>query len=189
MKNFIMGILAVFLLVPAANAANFIVRDNDLEITGRINPGDQNFLANYLISLPEMKVILLDSIGGDVDTGWKMAEMIRARGVDTRVEKSCASACTYVFMGGVGRSATPDAKFQYHPATLAVAPEGWTTPHVFTGGQYHGVKTMHQYQKFGTPGYENVVGKWLAKVYLNTWHTQLYTASYGEMQMLGFINR
>jgi hypothetical protein len=61
---------------------------------------------------------VLDSPGGDLQGGIMLGAAIRSARVDTVVEEKaiCASACTYAFIGGVGRSVL--GKFAIHAAKL-----------------------------------------------------------------------
>lgn len=70
-------------------------------------------------------LVILDSQGGDVLQALVMGGEIRKAGLSTRVEAgtfgsdavsggACASACAYVFLGGVTRSVTEGARLGVH---------------------------------------------------------------------------
>jgi hypothetical protein len=72
----------------------------------------------------KIKRIELNSYGGMVEAGYEIAEIVRARGIETNVRKNakCASACTLIFQAGVKRSAHQSVRFLYHGARLR---DGW----------------------------------------------------------------
>lgn len=66
-------------------------------------------LENALSKLPTDTIVVLNSPGGNPIEAIKMGRMIRARGLETMVVEGdmCASACSFVFMGGIERFADP----------------------------------------------------------------------------------
>jgi len=50
------------------------------------------------------KVVLSNSQGGHAGTGYCVGELIRARGVNTGIQGSCASSCSRMWLGGVERT-------------------------------------------------------------------------------------
>lgn len=70
---------------------------------------------------PQIKTIELNSFGGAVVAAYKIAELVRERGLSTNVRKGarCASACTLIFQAGVRRTAYPTTRFLYHAARLS----------------------------------------------------------------------
>lgn len=69
---------------------------------------------------PYITAIELNSYGGLVKDAYELAQLIRERGLVTRVRAGarCASACTLLFQAGVRREAHPEVKFLYHGARL-----------------------------------------------------------------------
>jgi|GEM_PF-2171806 len=56
-----------------------------------------------------------DNFGGRTPHAWKIAKILRERGISTLVDDAyCASMCTLIFMGGVERIATRDSTFMIH---------------------------------------------------------------------------
>lgn len=76
---------------------------------------------------PRRLVLVLNSPGGSVEHGRKVAAAIRARqrAVDTFVEKAgvCASMCVPIFLAGATRTADPEAYFMFHQVSLNSSPE------------------------------------------------------------------
>ena len=70
---------------------------------------------------PQIKTIELNSYGGHVVAAYKIAELVRGRGLSTNVRKGakCASACTLIFQAGAQRTAYPTTRFLYHSARLS----------------------------------------------------------------------
>ena len=48
-------------------------------------------------------LILRNSHGGDADTGYKVGDLARARGLRTAVSGYCLSSCSRIFLGGAER--------------------------------------------------------------------------------------
>ena len=61
-------------------------------------------------------VVVLNSPGGNVLQSLLLGKAIRQQGFSTAVEgeSACASACAFVFLGGVERSAGPSARIGVH---------------------------------------------------------------------------
>jgi hypothetical protein len=51
---------------------------------------------------------LRNSHGGDADTGYKVGDLARARGLSTAVAGYCLSSCSRMFLGGVERYVTDE---------------------------------------------------------------------------------
>ncbi|MBK9294732.1 MAG: hypothetical protein IPM57_09860 [Oligoflexia bacterium] len=84
---------------------------------------DSNILSELTYYHPHVKKLELNSFGGEVQTYqdsvadlYKMADLIRSKGITTNVRKGarCASACTILYMAGAKRTAHPDAIFLFH---------------------------------------------------------------------------
>lgn len=63
---------------------------------------------------PPTRLVILDSPGGLVEEGMRLAGIIRQHGLDTGVDRRCASACTFAFMGGVQRVLFPPGRLGFH---------------------------------------------------------------------------
>jgi hypothetical protein len=75
----------------------------------------QNFIAT-LARAPNVRTVRFDSPGGHVQPAMQIAAMIRSRGLDTYVPRSCASACTLAFLAGKSRFLAPTARLGFHQA-------------------------------------------------------------------------
>ena len=59
-------------------------------------------------------MVLLESPGGRVVEAAQIADMVKERGLRTRVAFECSSACTLVFLNGAKRDLAPSAQLGFH---------------------------------------------------------------------------
>ncbi len=71
-----------------------------------------------------LRTVVVAGPGGRVGPAYQIARLIRARGLDTRVEHQCYSACTVVFLGGVRRSIGPRGELGFHRLSFPGMDEG-----------------------------------------------------------------
>ncbi|MBV1934096.1 MAG: hypothetical protein KUG59_05370 [Parvibaculaceae bacterium] len=94
----------------------FLARRTRFIIRGEITPS----LAAYVETLPDsrLKLVELDSVGGDVVAAISIARRIRSVGGHTYVGSrgKCFSSCGVIFLGGVRRVAASNALFLLHYA-------------------------------------------------------------------------
>lgn len=91
-----------------ASAMQAYVVDNQLILTGPVVPGDAERVERELASSAITTVILRNSPGGDSETGSRIAETLRRRGLGTAVSGYCYSVCGRIFLGGRTRQFTDD---------------------------------------------------------------------------------
>ena len=121
----ILGLVVMLVAsLQAVNAMTFVPSTDGRSIfaTGIIEKTDNIRLAMAIEKAPSHLLwIMLESGGGDLQTGHKMAKMIRLNGLDTFIQKDkhCISACTDVFLGGVSRDMDPDGFLGYHGSSLS----------------------------------------------------------------------
>lgn len=78
-------------------------------ISHRLRPGDEEAVQEFLDRprATPLRVVYLDSRGGQPRVGMAIGQMIRERGLDTGFHvgggRKCVSACTAMFLGGVHR--------------------------------------------------------------------------------------
>lgn len=87
-------------------------------VSGNLTAGTADRLAAIAATAPNLAVIALDSPGGRMFEGQRMAELIQARGLDTQVDDHCASACTIALIAGRRRIAGPGAQIGFHQPTF-----------------------------------------------------------------------
>jgi hypothetical protein len=85
-----------------------------LHVAGELTHGIADAVAHALRANPATRLVILDSPGGLVEEGMRLAGIIRQRGLDTGVDEHCASACTFAFMGGVQRVIFPPGRLGFH---------------------------------------------------------------------------
>jgi hypothetical protein len=85
-----------------------------LQLKGPLSAGVADRLEEVLKSAPAARTVVLDSEGGRIFEALRMANLIKARGLDTRVEQHCASACTLILLAGKERSAHKFAQIGFH---------------------------------------------------------------------------
>lgn len=106
---------------PVGTVLHVETRDDGrtLVLSGGIQDGAADTLETALKAAPNVRTVVLDSEGGFVREGERIAQVIRQRKLDTHVETLCASSCTLALLGGVHRTATPQARIGFHaPRTL-----------------------------------------------------------------------
>jgi hypothetical protein len=85
-----------------------------LHVNGNIAAGAAERFEARLRESPAVKEILLTSPGGRMLEAERMAAAIRKRGLDTRVQDHCLSACTSLLLAGRTRTAPETARIGFH---------------------------------------------------------------------------
>lgn len=81
---------------------------------GGVNEGASRALDQVIADAPRVTTVLLESPGGWMREGRRMAAVIQRYGLSTRVEGECHSACTVVFLAGVDRTLGEQAVLGFH---------------------------------------------------------------------------
>lgn len=82
--------------------------------SGGINDGAAAAIDKAIGDGPKVATLLLDSPGGWLREGDRMADVVRRYRINTRVEGECFSACTLVLLAGANRSASENARIGFH---------------------------------------------------------------------------
>ena len=82
--------------------------------SGGINDGAAAAIDKAIGDGPKVGTLLLDSPGGWLREGNRMADVVRRYQINTRVEGECFSACTLVLLAGANRSAGDRARIGFH---------------------------------------------------------------------------
>lgn len=90
-----------------------------LALRGTIGTGSYEYVHQILSTAPGVRTIVLDSEGGRLREAEHLAALVRERGLDSYVEGQCSSACTYLFLAGKDRAATPNARIGFHSPSFA----------------------------------------------------------------------
>ncbi len=83
-------------------------------VVGTLREGSAARIQKIVDAAPGATSLVLNSNGGRLLEAQQLARMVRQRHLDTYVEDQCVSACTYVFLAGKERAATPSARIGFH---------------------------------------------------------------------------
>jgi hypothetical protein len=89
-----------------------------LYVVGSYGFGSEALVERALQQNPGIRTVVLAGPGGRAQVGFDLYRMFRARGLATRVDGDCASACTFAFLGGVDRSLSPGGRLGFHRASF-----------------------------------------------------------------------
>jgi hypothetical protein len=109
--------LAFALCTTAAQAASIVHRGDRVILSGPIELGDElRFSPEVLQTLPRVKIIELNSLGGNPFPAIAMGRVIKSEGLATTVtaKGSCTSACALMWLAGSPRYAPPNATIAFH---------------------------------------------------------------------------
>lgn len=97
-------------------------------VRGEFNYGSAEALQLVLDRNPKLTLIEIESPGGFVIEGLRMARMIVDRKMDTVSMEGCYSACTLLLAGGVDRYLGPKVEVGFHRSGTRYGPvsRGWT---------------------------------------------------------------
>lgn len=84
------------------------------DFKGRIDEGAALALDQVIADAPKVTTVRLDSPGGWLREGKRMAEVVRRYGLSTRVDDECYSSCTLVLLAGLDRTAGEHAQVGFH---------------------------------------------------------------------------
>jgi hypothetical protein len=85
-----------------------------LHVTGPIDDGLAAAVQKALADNSTIRIVELDSPGGDVGEAMRVAERVRLTRLSTGVSRRCSSACTLIFAAGMERILLPSGKLGFH---------------------------------------------------------------------------
>jgi hypothetical protein len=85
-----------------------------ISFAGGVNEGAAAAIDKAIADAPQVGTLLLDSPGGWIREGIRMADVVKRYGLNTRVEHDCYSSCTIVLLAGQNRSAGDQAQIGFH---------------------------------------------------------------------------
>jgi Clp protease len=97
-------------------AVQVLHQGSEIEISGTFSWALPQQVSVALAEAPQARLVRFESPGGHIKAAIEVAEMIRARNLDTYVGRTCASACTIAFLAGHQRFATETARLGFHQA-------------------------------------------------------------------------
>jgi hypothetical protein len=102
----------------------------ELELSGGITFGVADEIATILAASPQIRVIHLNSQGGRILEGQRLAKIIRQNRLMTYSATYCLSACTIAFLGGMERWISTRAKLGFHQGAFpGLKPEDLVAEH------------------------------------------------------------
>jgi hypothetical protein len=104
--------------MPAARL-RIVNRATEVEISGGLSFGTADRLKAILDATPSIRTVRLDSSGGWIAEGAKLADLVERRKLSTHTARECDSACLLVFMAGEHRSLGSNANLGFHEASIA----------------------------------------------------------------------
>ncbi len=110
------GLLAVLvaLTVLPASAMSLKVVGDQIVMSGDVDDDDHRDLLAALRANPSVNsIVLRNSSGGNAETGYRIGEMIRERGLRTVLSGYCWSSCSRMFLGGKTRVFSSDYPLEY----------------------------------------------------------------------------
>jgi hypothetical protein len=144
-------------------------------VKGPMNFGSADAFQAVLDKNPKFTLVQIESPGGFVLEGMRMAQVTSSRKLDTVSMERCASACTFVLAAGSDRYLGPDAKVGFHRSGTRYGPvgSGWN-------------ETDHQIAKYYRDRGVNeaFVNKALEPSIRQIWfapHADMYTAGYATL--------
>jgi hypothetical protein len=99
----------LWMSTTAVSAMEFKLIANQLILSGPVASGDFEKTWEILARFPKVDTIVLrNSPGGDVPSGYQLGELFREKGLRTFVSGYCYSSCSRMFLGGKTRYFTDD---------------------------------------------------------------------------------
>jgi hypothetical protein len=100
---------AFAVLPKLASSMEAKVIEDTLILSGPVIQGDIQRFENSVASNPNLKtVVLRNSWGGHIESGYRIGERIRELGLATVVSGHCVSSCSRMFLGGKERRFSDD---------------------------------------------------------------------------------
>ena len=104
----VIAVVLVFFL-DRSTAMTLKEAGDQLILSGPVLAGDAAKVRQALAGNPAIKtVVLRNSPGGDVPTGYEIGDLMREKGLRTAVSGFCNSSCSRMFLGGKERVFTDD---------------------------------------------------------------------------------
>ena len=95
--------------------AFLILREGrELKFSGGITFGVAKEFERFLDAMPKVTMVLLETVGGRAKEAERIGDLIKGRGLDTRVTRQCMSACTTIFLSGRERTVSSKAQLGFH---------------------------------------------------------------------------
>jgi hypothetical protein len=108
-KSLVLATIMLAWLASAARAMEVRQIGDQLILDGAVVGDEYDKVARALATHPAvLTIILRNSSGGHIATGYRLGELFRTRGLRTAVSGICYSSCSRMFLGGKERNFTND---------------------------------------------------------------------------------
>lgn len=95
-------------------------RGRDIKVQGRLIYGVDRDVEQLLQSNPLLDTIHLESLGGYIQAGKYLGNVISSAGLKTYVRRHCASACSLAFVHGKTRYISEGSRIGFHSASFGM---------------------------------------------------------------------
>lgn len=102
-----------------ASQLRVLNRATEVEIGGGVSFGTANSLKTILDATPTVRLVQLNNVGGWINEGVLLSELVAQRKLATYTARECDSACLLVFLAGEHRYLGTHGKLGFHEASLA----------------------------------------------------------------------
>ncbi len=148
-----------------------------VSLTGSIEFGTTEAMRTVLEKHPDVRVLVLESIGGHIYEARGIAKLAIRRGLDTLVLGTCASACTTAFMGGKVRKIGPAGRLGFHQY-------GWVAAY---NSPFNNLKEEQETDRRFYAG-RGVAQKFLARIF-EAPHSQIWFPMTTQLIDAGVVHR
>ncbi|MCA3237220.1 MAG: hypothetical protein ACK5RC_10995 [Curvibacter sp.] len=166
-------------MVRGRSAPAYVYADPHLGrivVRGAFRSGSAEAFEAVVKANPSLRVVQIESPGGYVLEGFRMAQLIEARKLDTVSFEGCYSACTFLLVAGQTRYLGPQVKVGFHRSGRKYGPVGdgwsWADHQIARYYESRGVQREFIVRAL-TP---SIRGIWVAP------HAQMYEAGYATLR-------
>jgi hypothetical protein len=104
----VVTLFGAFLALPA-QGMDIRTCDDQVILSGPVEGNEYNRVEDILSQNPKIRTaVLRNSPGGDADTGYRVGELFREKGIATYASGFCRSSCSRLFLGGKERYFSDD---------------------------------------------------------------------------------
>lgn len=179
MSIFIGGLVLATTMLLAFEATAQELQDNDsvevIVLSGDVDKHMEAKLIKALEIYPNLKTVAVDSPGGYVHIGFRIGHLIRDNNLNTFIYRngSCASACTYIFMGGRYRGMQYGGRLGFHPARAGGFPGGIPLNDILLDGQRLGIDAIEYFVQMSVASKMLAIVQFISKSYQNTHYNEM----------------
>lgn len=191
----VIALLLSMLFVGTSNAAT-ITRHVENNVSyflykGTIRYEDEAKLKDMMIKYPNTKWVILHSDGGYVSASMQIGILLRDNNMNTIINAKghCASACNYIFLGGVKRLMPDTAKSLWHPSWSAGYSSDKRLSEIDLEAQIHAMRIAQYIALLVPKGKEYVAMKFLSRKVWNGQYnrSRLYDAPKSTLLEVGIV--